>query len=824
MINKEKNESSGLFFSSNKFGEKVIHAINQITFDRFESKMVFKSHFKDEIFEKDTFNVVIGTDSGLLIDYIVNFRNDDNSVYYFVEHQDVIEFLNKDVNGIESENVFLLNYEDLEGIINNSNIAQYIYKNKLRFFESLGACYDYLDIYHGIKFKAHAFLERLSFLNRVTLGSENFIIRQLQNVCENILPVMPLKGCFDGASCIILGGGPSLDDVLPWVIHNKESMVIIAVSRIAKRLQDVGLIPDIVVSVDPFDDSFDVSKEALLFPSHVILVNSYHVVSSLVSQWNGPNIYLGSRFPWGSKCNLENILSAGPTVTNSALSFALGVGFSQILFAGVDLCFSSDGYTHAKGSIEASFGPSLTADGLWVETNNGQKAETSFPLVTAKEKIEQALEEMDKPVSVINLARNGAKIKGTIYQDIIDIELNGVSDSARNILSQYCSTLTSSKKNDAYKEAFQELLKVKRDLSTIVSLANECIEINAKFYLKGTIDLADKLQKKQQILDKKYSYLGKLLKAYGLSYFVEFMAPDNVENWDNKKLEENGRLYYQAYINSANGLLKLINNAIKRTESRIDELNDNPNFENLLAQWDNDKQYGRATFYLNNNSSALSEGVLNSFKIMANKFTELLKSNDTTHFNTIKKQVSIDNLEHKVVQLFAKRDMGGLLKLNASLSMQPGDDGSKLSLQSLINGYINVLRKELDLALSFFENTTVENHRIYALNQIVGISIGNQNYHRAVDGLKELSDFSPSFLPKLARLQYLTSDVIGAIESYNKYLTLYGEDIQVWLSLAKLFFEIQAYDSAKVACEYIISVEPANKIAYGMLKNIATLE
>ncbi|WHF56849.1 hypothetical protein OCF84_06310 [Shewanella xiamenensis] len=106
MINKEKNESSGLFFSSNKFGEKVIHAINQITFDRFESKMVFKSHFKDEIFEKDTFNVVIGTDSGLLIDYIVNFRNDDNSVYYFVEHQDVIEFLNKDVNSIESENVF----------------------------------------------------------------------------------------------------------------------------------------------------------------------------------------------------------------------------------------------------------------------------------------------------------------------------------------------------------------------------------------------------------------------------------------------------------------------------------------------------------------------------------------------------------------------------------------------------------------------------------------------------------------------------------------------------------------------------------------------
>ena len=818
-----------LDFSTNAFGERYLYPVNQISFDRYDSHSVFKAHYHEALWGDDTFNVIIGTDSGLLVDYVRQHRKQDNSVYIFVELQSLVGAVNTNCFIEEDSNIYIYGSDEWESAVKRSEIAQFIYKNKLRFFDSLGARYEYLDDYHALKFKVHASLEQLSYLNRVTLGSENFIVRQLQNISENYLSAMPLKDVFSGCTAIILAGGPSLDEVLPWVIEYRERLVVIAVSRIAKRLREVDLIPDVFVSVDPFDDSFDVSKEMLEFPPSVVFVNSYHVVSKLLAQWRGPNLYLGLRFPWKTPNNGENFYSAGPTVTNSALSFTLGIGCSKILFAGVDLCFSKEGYTHAKGSIETAQGPLLTADGLWVETNANEMAETSFPLASAREQFEIMIaEQPDDKFEIINLALNAAKIKGVNYQNIKDVEIVGFPDSAKQKMHDYCHSFTEENRYQDSNMVFKELSKVQNDLKKIILLANEGILANKKLY--GSKDqhqkdrITVKLNKIQSKLDKNFAYLARLLKTYGLSYFVEYMDPSSIDHWDDAKLEKSGDLYYQAYKKSAKKLLKLIDASIDRVLSRKEEMKMHPDFELIFSAWIRDKQLGRAYIWAQKHPLAeQSLATQQSFERVFSEYHAVINSNDTEHAQFIAKRASVDGVEHKATQLFAKRDLNGLKKLALSLSLQPQNDVAKDSLAHLLSGYIYVLLDDNNEALAHFQQTNVDSHRMYALNHIVGIELGEKRFAEAIVGLRELCAFSPRYFIKLAHLQYLTDEPMAAIDAYNQYLTLFGDDTQAWMALAKIFFELGAIESAQIACDYVLDVEPQNKLAATMLLQIGKL-
>ncbi|PIW60929.1 6-hydroxymethylpterin diphosphokinase MptE-like protein [Shewanella sp. CG12_big_fil_rev_8_21_14_0_65_47_15] len=815
-----------LDFSTNAFGERYLYPVNQICFDRYDSHSVFKAHYHEVLWDDDTFNVIIGTDSGLLVDYVRQHRKQDNSVYIFVELQSLVGTVSTNCSIEEDSNIYIYGADEWESAVKHSEIAQFIYKNKLRFFDSLGARYEYLDDYHALKFKVHASLEQLSYLNRVTLGSENFIVRQLQNISENNLPAMPLKDVFTGCTAIILAGGPSLDEVLPWVIEHRKRLVVIAVSRIAKRLREVDLIPDVFVSVDPFDDSFDVSKEMLEFPPSVVFVNSYHVVSKLLAQWRGPNLYLGLRFPWKTTNNSENFYSAGPTVTNSALSFTLGIGCSKILFAGVDLCFSKEGYTHAKGSIETAQGPLLTADGLWVETNANEMAETSFPLASAREQFEIVIAELtENKFEIINLSLNAAKIKGVSYQNIQHVNIVGFPDDAKQKMQAYCDSFTENTLRQDNNMVFKELSKVQQDLKQIILLADEGIITNKKLYKCQMQHQKDrivvKLNKIQSKLDKNFAYLARLLKTYGLTYFVEYMDPSSIEHWDDTQLEKSGDLYYQAYKKSAKKLLKLIDSSIERVVARKEELKSQPDFELMFSTWRRDKQLGRAYLWMQKHTLAAQSLVTQqSFEQILVEYNAEINSNDTDHAQFIAKRASAEGVEHKATQLFAKRDLHGLQKLALSLSLQPNNNGAKDSLTHLLFGYINVLVDNNDAALEHFQQTSVDSHRMYALNHLVGIELGKKHFPEAIVGLKELCKFSPRYLIKLAHLQYLTGDPLAAVDVYNQYLTLFGDDTHAWMALAKIFFELGATESAQIACDYVVSVEPQNKLAAAMLLQI----
>lgn len=816
-----------LKFSVNDFGEKYLYSVDRICFERSDSNTVFNNHFQDELWGDDTFNVIVGTDSGLLVDYVRKNRKDNDSVYVFIELTHLLDLVITNCNFDKDDNIFIFGVDDWEDGVEKLHLPQYIYKNKLRFFESLGARYEYLDEYHTLKFSTYVSLEKITYRNKVTLGSEKFVVRQLQNVSENILPVLPLKDIFTGCTAIILAGGPSLDDCLPWVIENRQRLVIIAVSRIAKRLSQLSIIPDIFVSVDPFDDSFEVSKEMLEFPPSVVFVNSYHVVAKLLSQWHGHSLYLGTRFPWETKANLENVDGAGPTVSNSALTLAITFGFSKILFAGIDLCFSKEGYTHAKGSIETKQGPLLTADGIWVETNANEMAETDFPLSVAREQIETVVSEQpDNKVEFVNFSMNAAKIKGVICKSFQEVELIGEPIDAKKKLIDYCSSLTDEKREAECSLALRELTKVKKDLLQIVLLAEEGMLANKKIYGNQPehekIRYTRKLNKIQRKLDKNFSYVSRILKCYGLIYFVEYMDPSSSDAWDEVKLEKSGELYYLAYKKSANKLLDLINESIERILVRIEEFKNQPNFDLMFKAWAKDNQLGRAYLWSRrHNLDSQDVDIRNKFLQTISDYSAVINATETEHAKYIEKRASIDGIEHKATKFFAKRDLNGLKKLALSLSLQSQKSEAKDSLAHLLSAYIAVLNDEKQNALEHFLQTSVESHRLYALNQVVGMFIKSEQFFDAKLALKELCHLSPRYLTKLAHLEFLTGESLAAVNTYNEYLSQFGEDIHAWIALANVFIRLGAIESAQIALNYVLSVEPDNKQATTLLSSLS---
>lgn len=117
-----------LDFSTNAFGERYLYPVNQISFDRYDSHSVFKAHYHEALWGDDTFNVIIGTDSGLLVDYVRQHRKQDNSVYIFVELQSLVGAVNTNCFIEEDSNIYIYGSDEWESAVKRSEIAQFIYK------------------------------------------------------------------------------------------------------------------------------------------------------------------------------------------------------------------------------------------------------------------------------------------------------------------------------------------------------------------------------------------------------------------------------------------------------------------------------------------------------------------------------------------------------------------------------------------------------------------------------------------------------------------------------------------------------------------------
>ncbi len=490
---------------SNIFGDQYLYSINRDAFNKVGSDAFYASHFGRGLIKKNTLQIIIGTDSGLLIKYINKQDIPEGSQFLFIEIDEMASYLDQTLDWSKLDpRIKCISYNNWFEQTKTLNITDYIYINNLKITKSIAAQDDFLSKYTEISWQVRKKLEQLFWQVNANLGSEAFLYRQIENLAENRVPSAYLKNTFCGKTAVLLAGGPSLDDFLPWVKANRDNFALLAVSRISRRLLEVDLKPDMIFSIDPHEISFDVSKEMLLLPEKTVFVNLYHASSMLVGQWRGRNVFSGQRFPWSTKLNEESIGKSGGTVTNFALSTAIDMGFSQIILVGLNLCYSKDGYTHAKGSNEFDTGPNLGNLVTYVETNGGWLAETDHEFEAAVTYLKlQANDAKKHNVRLINPAPDAVKIPDIEHLSVEAIAINPLEKPALTSLHDALPEDTRESRTAHYKNILTELARANGNFRKIKHLALEALAANKGLFGRDGKKADFKYKKQMDKIERK---------------------------------------------------------------------------------------------------------------------------------------------------------------------------------------------------------------------------------------------------------------------------------------------------------------------------------
>ena len=826
-MNNLSGNSLGVFLS-NRFGERYLYEVNRSAFDQVGAQALFKQRYEDIFLHTDRLRIIVGTDSGLLPNYVAQQKMPKGCRYLFVELDDVFEQLQ--VNGVLAglpENIAAVTQERFWEKAEEFKITNYFYHDAVEFRESIGAIDAYLPEYRNLSAQIETAIKNKAYELWVDINSRIFIERQIENVSENRTPAAHLKGLFKGKTAVVLGGGPSLDEFLPWIKANRDRIAIFAASRVSLRLYEYGLSPHFIVSVDPQQVNYSISREMMLFSDDILFIHTNYVMPRLPAYWRGRSVYLESRFPWQSSMNEENLVGWRPTVTNCAIGVAVDMGFEQVLLMGVDLCFDANGATHAAGSNEQKMGPKLDQT-LVVETNCGGLAETSPDYYSAISYLSrQAQIARERGCRLINPASGAAKIAHVDFFPVDAVFINSMdANPVERALTALPPENALSRQQDSLK-VLEELQKVRSKLNEIVKLSRAALQHNKKLFLpKNQINSHAKMKMDniEKRLNNEFQDMARLIKVYGIQDFLKTTRVDEWSTLDGAEIEQTGELYYQAYKDSAESLLDLLNKAIKRVKSRYEEDAATPDVNGIIEQYKEDVHHSRVAVLKYRNPDledriapqecSRVQSLMEKAKV---KFMERLD-------NPENKQLAFRDLSGvraKALAFLKSHDNQGLERLKTGLMHHP-DQKEAGDLLFLVNGYLSELAKAHESALSSYQGLIGEEFNPLveeALRRVAVLSLEQHQIDMALLALECLSNASVNYKPKYADLLAAFGELQLAADVYTDYLELVPSDLNAMLKLGINYQKMGESDAANTVFSLILEQDPENVSAQELLEN-----
>ncbi len=815
------NETSDLIdlagvgpIKTNVFGEKYFYNLNRATFDKVSAYTLFETRFAELLFNEDSLNIVVGSDSGLLPRYVQDKGLPKGARYIFIEPAPILSELHAQrmLNDLDSR-ICCVSMDEWGEVLRQFKVVDYFYINAVRSFNAFCAQDDNLNQYAELGWHITELLSQLHWQSNMSLGSEAFIAQQIANLVDNKRPAKLLANAFAGKTVVLLAGGPSLDEALPWLKQHRQQVVVFAVSRISRRLQQVGIEPDFIFSVDPTSLSFDVSKEMLNFSERPIFVYSYHTVSSLVYQWPGISLYLGAKFPWSSVLNEDNFDGVGPTVTNTALNAAHSLGFKRIILAGVDLCFTKQGYTHAQGSNEHTAGPRFNLTSLQVATNGDFMAPTSCDFAAAINSLAgQAQRITATGCQIINISAGAAKVASIEYQALDDIVLDQAGCDVLAIVADRLANTDPG--NLYYSKLADELRRSRFQVNAIKHLAENARAINEAMYAAVGVVVNFKDKKKLDQIEKKlkrdHRHFSRLVKRFGIRRFIQVSKPFSDEDWTAEEAKQLGNIFYEAYQDGAAKLLVLLDDALARVEARRQESLDMPDYKLLFEQSRKEASFGRVRVWQKRYATtAMDKAIAETFAEFERRFVEMISEQNTRHFAQAKSYSHLATVKQRASLLFKHNKAEELRDLLAALDHHE-DQQAATPYHHLVTAYLAELEGQPDAALSAYQQIIEGGELLLeeALSRIAGISITHENVPSANLALQCLSQLNPLYLPLYADIQRLHGDVMVAVDAYSAYIGQFSEDIPVQIKLARLYAEQKLYDAAELMLDYILQQKP----------------
>ncbi|MEQ1531359.1 MAG: 6-hydroxymethylpterin diphosphokinase MptE-like protein, partial [Methylococcales bacterium] len=228
--------------TTNAFNDTYFYNLNRNSFDKIGAQALFEAKFKDKLQHVHTLTVIIGTDSGLLPKYLKQKGLANGARFIFIEPASIlIQLQQQQLLPDTDAAIAYINPDEWEQTIREFKIQDYFYINAVQSFNAFCAEDDYNNVYAELSWHITEVLAQYHWNYSMSLGNETFTTRQLFNVADNLLPAKLLNKAFAGKTVAVLAGGPSLDEVLPWVQSHREQLVVFAVSRISRQLKNINL-------------------------------------------------------------------------------------------------------------------------------------------------------------------------------------------------------------------------------------------------------------------------------------------------------------------------------------------------------------------------------------------------------------------------------------------------------------------------------------------------------------------------------------------------------------------------------------------------------
>jgi tetratricopeptide (TPR) repeat protein len=380
-----------------------------------------------------------------------------------------------------------------------------------------------------------------------------------------------------------------------------------------------------------------------------------------------------------------------------------------------------------------------------------------------------------------------------------------------------------------YKKALEKLETAEKNIRAIQKLARKGLHCNDGLFGRNGMRRDFKYKIRMDKVEKSLhaSHLAPfvaLVKSAGLSHFVRIARPNTAQEWSDDQVEETGRLYYQAFIDSADSLLDILTVAGRRLQLRLQEENPGTDPNLLFDAWQKDAEPGRALLWDRRQGEAANNRptpVQQRFEAVTALFAETLLQTPDNFVKAAKASADPKLARLRLRSLFKNRDAATLSGLLQGMLAQ--QDGDMEPIVHLAGGYLAELGQDFSLALNEYQQVLEIDSSLVqedALQRIASLSLQLQDHPNAFLALECLTAFSPMYLPQYAHLAGLMGQTRTALDAYAGYLELFPDDPVALARVGKLYHQAGENAFAATIFRHLLQIDPDNKVASSFLKEL----
>ncbi|OEF97712.1 motility associated factor glycosyltransferase family protein [Desulfuribacillus alkaliarsenatis] len=292
----------------------------------------------------------------------------------------------------------------------------------------------------------------------------------------NNYKIQALKDKFNKIPAIIVSAGPSLDKNIEYLKGLKDKALIITGGRTLNVLMSKGIVPDLVVSIDPGKGAWWIVKDRA--EHDIPLITTVISNDRVIKEHKGKKIFINTieyiELIEHLTGQVIERLPQGGSVANMCLSVSHYMGCDPIIFVGQDLSFT-DGLIHANSSKNTHKDNEVKQVDLKVPGIYGGEVDTSWQLYTFLKWFEDFIQAHSER-KYINATQGGAKIVGSDVRDLEEV----VGYYCRNThdVTEKFNEVFSRKIDMNISEVYDKFSKMSKDSLKFRDNAKEALKIN----------------------------------------------------------------------------------------------------------------------------------------------------------------------------------------------------------------------------------------------------------------------------------------------------------------------------------------------------------